>query len=136
MANREIPKIAINSERILEEMKSRGVSFITLHKILGISDWAIGKYVKDGKAPPHVVKQLSDALGIAPHAIIAGKTIWMRLGVTVPVTDQEMDEIIHEGYYNDVYIDEVDAMNYLRRAVADGESYIPQECIFSDEKEV
>lgn len=69
-----------------------------------------------------------------------GKTIWMRLGVTVPVTDDELFAIMEEAHSSyvermgrpdgmeDYDMSEAEAEEFLKRAVADGESYIPEVC--------
>jgi len=72
------------------------------------------------------------------------KKIWMRLGVTVSLTEDELFEIMEEVHrsYNDRMdlhpsradgmddydLTEKEAAEFLKRAVADGESYIPEVC--------
>lgn len=72
-----------------------------------------------------------------------GKRIWMRLGVTVPLTEDELFEIMEENHLEcvealgkyaredkmyDYDLSEEQAAKFLKRAVADGESYIPEVC--------
>lgn len=69
-----------------------------------------------------------------------GKKIWMRLGVTVPVTDDELFAIMAVAHLScfertgqtdrmdDYEMSEDEAEEFLKRAVADGESYIPEVC--------
>lgn len=75
-----------------------------------------------------------------------GKKIWMRLGVTVPVTDDELFAIMEEAHrsvsdrfagcppradsMDDYDMSEEEAEEFLKRAVADGESYIPEVCFY------
>lgn len=68
------------------------------------------------------------------------KKIWMRLGVTVPVTDDELFAIMEEAHssyvermgqtdgMDDYEMSEDEAEEFLKRAVADGDSYIPGVC--------
>lgn len=72
------------------------------------------------------------------------KKIWIRLGVTVPVTEDELFDIMEEAHrsysermgphpsradrLDDYDLTEEESAKFLKRAVADGESYIPDVC--------
>jgi lambda repressor-like predicted transcriptional regulator len=134
MANKELVKIPINSNQILERMKELNVSLKALSKRIGISDRQLRTYINEQSCPSYLVNKICNALPIAPCCAISGKTIWMRLGVTVPVTDEEYKELIEgvdETYVDDIEISDDLASIFLSRAIADGDSYIPEYCVSS-----
>lgn len=77
------------------------------------------------------------------------KTLWMRLGVTVPVTEDELFQIMEQSHSDHVWnsgkwavyngmvdydLREEEAKKFLKRAEIDGESYIP-DCSFDEHLE-
>ena len=59
---------------------------------------------------------------------MASKTIWLRVGMTVPVTDKQYTKL--KAMFDDEDIEELEAPDWLiKRAekygVIDGDSYIP-----------
>lgn len=82
---------------------------------------------------------------MADKSVPETKKIWMRIGVTVPVTDDELFDIMeknHQEYMSsfppgrcgradgmdDYDMNDQEAQKFLERATADGESYIPDCC--------
>ena len=143
MANKELTMIEIRPEVILEGMKEKAVSFRELAKKIDcISDRQLRTRIKQGKMPPYLVSKICHALFLCPSDVIAGKTIWIRLGVTVPVDDDTLKMLMgwaRENSASGTSFEDVDFSDYigeemLRRAVADGESYIPGCCFDEHEK--
>ena len=68
-----------------------------------------------------------------------GKKIWIRLGVTVPVTEDELFNIMEEAHQSvsspftwftprSYDLTEEESAKFLKRAVAGGDNYIPNAC--------
>lgn len=139
MANAEILKVAINPEYIIKRMREEKIGYRPLSKKIGISsDRQIRYYMEKGKMPPYILNKICQELKLDVSKALKGKTIWMRIGVTVPVTDDEFQEFISGSTLSDCVFDyEFDdsvSVEYLRRAIADGESYIPRDVIIDCQK--
>lgn len=136
MANSKVFKIEVDSKYIQDAMKKENLGYRTLAKLIGTSsDRQLRYYMKTGKMPTYVANKICQEMKLMPAKVIKGKSIWMRLGVTVPVTDEEMNEILkgyktaNYSYADDYDFDDSRSIEFLRRAIADGESYIPGCCI-------
>lgn len=140
MANKFIPKIDIYSGVVLNAMKREGVSFRKLGQLLGYKDGGdrmLREYVYTGKCPAYVLSQICDALHICPSDVMVGKTVWMRIGVTVQLDKQDYDWIVSKGRAGyDIDIPDCLAREYLKRAVPDGDSYIPVEQPFFRKEDI
>ena len=136
MANKELYSINVNSEAIKNAIQETGTSIRRLSKEVGVGDRTIRSYLERGRMPPFLLSKICKAIEVTPSSVICGKTLWMRIGVTVPVTDDELDDLLRESMdasysktsFEDVDLEEGSALKYLQRAVLDGESYIPGCC--------
>lgn len=137
--NKYIPKIDIYTEVVLDKMKQKHISFRKLGQILGCKDGGytmLWKYIHTGKCPAHILNPICDALCICPSEVMKGKTVWMRIGVTVQLDDQDYKWIMdrEKSGYGMAIPDHI-ARKYLRQAVQDGDSYIPIDQPFFKEEE-
>lgn len=143
MANKEILTIDVNSKNIRAAIKKNGSSIRSLAKAIGFDDSTLRYWLHDGRMAPNLVWKICGELHLCPKDVIQGNTLWMRIGVTVPVTDEELDWLLQEsreGSYSGTSFEDVDldgsvAGDFLQRAVADGETYIPG-CCFDEYEEL
>lgn len=138
MANAEVFKVEINPEYIVQRMHDEKIGYRTLAKRIGISsDRSLRYYLQEGAMPPYILNLVCRELKLEAARALKGKSIWMRIGVTVPVTDEELKEIINGGtneetdrlYYCDYDFQDDRSVEFLRRAIADGDSYVPGDVI-------
>lgn len=128
--------IKINLDGIRKEMAYKKISMRKLSELCGMSDRRMRELFDKGEMAPATVAQICNALGMTAKSVILGNTIWMRIGVTVPVTDEELADMLEESRKNsasgtsfeDISMDEKRSAEFLKRAVADGETYIPGDC--------
>lgn len=138
MANKKLLMIKINSDGIRKKMAYEKISMRKLSKLCGMSDRRMRELFDKGEMPPATVAQICDVLGMMASDAILGNTVWMRIGVTVPVTDEELADMLEESRKNsasgtsfeDIDMDEKRSAEFLKRAVADGETYIPGCCLY------
>lgn len=115
----------------------RGVMFRQGLSYRGLCDRMNNKYthtvinrvVKTGRCPTYMLNDICSALYVAPSAIISGKKVWIRLGATVQLTDEEYN-YLKKRYIKGETIEISDylAKELIKRAIVDGDSYIPEEC--------
>lgn len=139
MANKQLLTIKINSDDIRKKMAYKKISMRKLSKLCGMSDRRMRELFNKGEMSPATVAQICDALGMTADSAILGNTVWMRIGVTVPVTDEELADLLEESRNNstsgsgtsfeDINMYEKRSVEFLKRAVADGETYIPGCCL-------
>lgn len=129
-----IPTVSIDSDQIRKEIKATGYSIRSLASEIGVDRRTIMNALKAGEMQEYLFALIMNK--IQPKQ----KSIWMRLGVTVPVSEDELFEIMEYCYmhddmyyhaFSDYSMDEGEAAKLLKRAIADGESYIP-ECCFDE----
>lgn len=135
-----IPTVSIDSDQIRKEIKAAGYSIRSLAPEIGVDRRTIMNALKAGEMQLYLLKTIDDK--IHPRK----RTIWMRLGVSVPVTDDELFDMMEQAHMQalechgsrcridrmeDYDLEESEAAYFLKRAVADGESYIP-ECCFDE----
>lgn len=128
--------IGIKIWNIWNAMKEKKIGERPLSKKLGIGRGTLRKYFEIGQMPPYLAWETGKILDLSMNDVVSGNTVWMRLGVTVPVTDEELAYLLRESIdnsytkhsFDDVDLEEDVAEMFLRRAVADGESYIPGCC--------
>lgn len=136
MANKQLLMIKINSDYIRKKMVYRKISMRKLSRLCGMSDRRMRELLDKGEMSPATVAKICDALEIMATDAILGNTVWMRIGVTVPVTDEELADLLEESRKNsasgtsfeDIDMNEKRSVEFLKRAVADGETYIPGCC--------
>ena len=129
--------IKINSDDIRKKMTYKKISMRKLSELCGMSDRRMRELFDKGEMSPATVAQICNALGMTANSAIRGNTVWMRIGVTVPVTDEELADMLEESRSNstfgtsfeDINMDEKRSAEFLKRAVADGETYIPGCCL-------
>lgn len=137
MVNKQLLMIKINSDYIRKKMAYKKISMRKLSKLCGMSDRRMRELFDKGEMSPTTVAQICNALGMIASDAILGNTVWMRIGVTVPVTDEELADILEESRKNsafgtsfeDIDMNEKRSAEFLKRAVADGETYIPGCCL-------
>lgn len=134
MANKQLITIPLNSDALMVAMRTKKVSIRKLAKKLEyISERTLRTYIEEERCPPYILGKIAYILSIAPSSLIKGRTIWMRLGVTVPVTDEELYRLIEpfgsQNPIGDRDLTEEESLEFLKRAVADDDSYIPGYCI-------
>lgn len=130
MGNKKIEKTFVDGEYLRKEIRKAGYSIKRLSENTSRSDRQIREYLKNNSIPIKVLDEI--------FAIIhpRNKTIWVRLGVTVPVSEEELYEMM-DAVYNpetglcwDYDCTDDQSIDFLKRAVADGESYIPYNCFY------
>ena len=144
MANRHIEKIEIDSNQLLASMKDAGYSIRGMAREIGnVSERTIRMYLDESRMPEWLLKKINRILLFRRKSgKDASKKLWMRIGVSVPVSDDELylwmkrskgdhEEIYWDDGYMDVDLDEKEAEEFLKRAVWDGDSYIPAN-VFED----
>ena len=139
MSYRNHELINIDSEKLVSEMQEAGYSIRKIAKEIEVDRKTIMKYLKLGQMPSYIFKKVIEAVKANPKRKTF-RFIWMRLGVTVPVTEDELLYIMDRAHQDQVEnmgiwakadgMDEYDlseneAKAFLKRAVIDGESYIP-----------
>lgn len=137
MANKQLLMIKINSDYIRKKMAYKKISIRKLSKLCGMSDRRMRELFNKGEMSPATVAQICNVLGMTADSAILGNTVWMRIGVTVPVTDEELADLLEESRNNstsgtsfeDIDMFEKRSVEFLKRAVADGETYIPGCCL-------
>lgn len=139
MANKQLLMIKINSDYIRKKMAYKKISMRKLSKLCGMSGRRMRELFNKGEMSPATVAQICNALGMTANSAILGNTVWMRIGVTVPVTDEELADMLEESRSNsasgsgtlfeDIDMNEKRSVEFLKRAVADGETYIPGCCL-------
>lgn len=127
--------IGIKVDHIREIMHDHKIGERALAEAMEISRGSLRGYFKTKQMPPFLVWRMGRILEAIPSSLVSGNTVWMRIGVSVPITNEELFRLLEEskipsqsgrGYwFDDVDLDEDTAAEFLRRAVADGESYIP-----------
>ena len=158
-----IPTVSIDSDQIRKEIKAAGYSIRSLAPEIGVDRRTIMNALKAGEMQLYLLKLIDDKIHIRE------KTVWMRLGVSVPVTEDELFDMMEQTYmkaqelfeneekvikglkcaqalpedalaklkemvridYIDYILTESEAAYFLKRAVVDGDSYIPG-CCFRD----
>ena len=136
MANKQLSMIKINSDWIQKKMAHEKISMRKLSKLCGMSDRRMRELFDKGEMAPATVAQICNALEMMASDAILGNTVWMRIGVTVPVTDEALADLLEESRKNsasgtsfeEIDMDEKRSVEFLKRAVADGETYIPGCC--------
>lgn len=128
MPNRVIPKIDIRKDVIVKAMREKKMGYRPLGEKVGMSERNVRAYVNSGRMPAFLAGRLCRELDILPSRILARKSIWMRIGVTVPMDDEELRSFLEyaDGEQN---IGERLAGEFLERAIADGDSYVPENCL-------
>ena len=158
-ANKTIHYVDIDAEGFKADLTAAGYSIRSLAKKLGnVSETSIRRWLKAGKIPFDRWQQMGPILygdsfkynkSLPPRY----KTVWMRLGVRVMVTEDELYDMmtrnhddlaqsyfqnrrtrIRDDLMDDYDMSEGEAAKFLSRAVADGESYIP-DCCFDEHLE-
>ena len=141
MANKQLLMIKINSDYIRKKMAYKKISMRKLSKLCGMSDRRMRELFNKGEMSPATVARICNVLGMTADSAILGNTVWMRIGVTVPVTDEELADLLEESRNNstsetssgtsfeDINMSEKRSVEFLKRAVADGETYIPGCCL-------
>lgn len=134
MANKPIAKVPVLGKALEQDIKDHNLSIREVAKQIGyIRARQIRYYIKRNEMPEKLLDDIQQI--IEPRT----KTIWMRIGVSVPVTDNELLYLMKvsrqyaEDYgsvekFKDVDISEYAATQFMKRAKADGESYIPSVC--------
>ena len=127
-----IPTVSIDSDLIRKEIKAAGYSIRSLAPEIGVDRRTIMNALKAGEMQLYLLKLIDDKIHIRE------KTIRMRLGVSVPVTEDELFDMMEQvhmqtnqlniDYMTDYDLTESEAAYFLKRAVADGDSYIPGYC--------
>ena len=124
--------VLIDSEGMRKDMAAAGYSIRSLSSKIKVSRKTISKWLKRGEMPLYLVRLISNT--IHPKT----KTIWVRVGMTIPVTDDELFDFIEQSYeatdrtgFADCDISETEMSHLLERGYVDGESYIPGVC-FND----
>ena len=132
-----VKTVKIDSEALKKSIKEAGYSLRSLAPEIGVDRRTIMLWLKKGEMPEYLLKVIDDK--VRPK----DKTIWMRLGVMVKVTDDELFDMMEQAHMYRVEVDgfptqhesmadydlsEGEAECFLRRAIAEGESYIPECC--------
>ena len=131
MGNRPVEKVYLSKDTVDEIRKT--FSLRKLAKAVGVGDRTIRYWLEKYQMPTYLWNRIEEVMH--PKT----RKIWMRLGVSVPVTEEELYELMKESEkgnldaygrygFEDVDLFEDQARAFLRRAEADGESYIPGVC--------
>lgn len=131
MANKEIPKIPFMGSAFLQDLQKHNLSIRELSKRLGyLSDRQLRHYIKHNEIPEKVLDDIQQIL--EPRT----KVIWMRVGMSIPVSDSELlyimkvsEEYSKEAGRSDVDINELTATNLAKRGKVEGDCYIPGDCL-------
>ena len=131
MANRRIPSVWIDYEEIHKAMEQKGISIRGLAKRIGVSDRRLREYFERASCPPYILGKICQEVPISVKNALKENSIWMRIGVRVPVTEEELTVLMLERNElgTDVDIHEHQANEFLKRAVVDDDSYIPYSCL-------
>ena len=135
MPNKKLPRVPVDHGAMLWAIHKAGYSLRKIAPKVGMSYEMMQRYIKSGEMPIDLYGKIMDVL--YPKT----KTVWMRLGVRVPVSDYELYSFMeraHKEYLDsgrqredgleDCNLTEEECAKYLKRAVADGDSYIPEAC--------
>ena len=136
MPNKRIEKIPIDSSVIIKNIENARYSINKLANEVGYSSRQIRNYINKGEMPKHLFIKIDNILKPKKHAV------WMRVGMTVYLTDDELDELmelaivehpcIPKPYCMEVNInDEERVKDFLDNAEVNGETYIPA-CIMDE----
>lgn len=139
--NREL--INIDSEKLVSEMNEAGYSIRKMSKEIEVDRKTIMKYLKLGQMPAYIFGKIMETVKNSSSKVRVYRFVWMRLGVQVPVTEDELLYIMNRAHrdhvenleewaradgMNDYDLSENEAEVFLKRAMIDGESYIPEVC--------
>lgn len=128
MANRVIPKVDIRKDVIIKAMREKKMGYRPLGEKVGMSERNVRAYVNSGKMPAYLAGRICRELDILPSRILERKSIWMRIGVTVPMDDDELKSFLEYAAHEQNIGDRL-AGEFLERAIADGDSYVPENCL-------
>ena len=126
-----VKTVEIDPDYMKEDIKAAGYSLRSLSRSIHVDRRTIMNWLKRKEMPVYLVELIENE--IHPKK----KTVWMRLGVTVPVSEDELFRIMEfahdrsDRFYNsfhDYDLNETESAEFLKRAIADGESYIPEVC--------
>lgn len=127
MANREIEKIKL-SEDTVRAIRTN-YSIRELARQTGVGDRIIRYYLDWKQMPAYLWKKIYPL--VRNH--IKTKTVWARVGFTIPVTDDELFELCMRSfsgpYVGDVILSEDELKERLAYSFVDGDSYIPECCL-------
>ena len=85
MGNKPIAKEHIYGEKLLERIQSSGYSIRAMAKKINISDRQLRTYLKRNEMPIYMISRIEHVLETKT------KTIWARIGVSMPVSDTELE---------------------------------------------
>ena len=137
MANRYIEKAPLDGTQLLEEIHNAGYTLRKLAMAVGVSDRTIREYIKKNEIPVYLIQKINKILLFPGHPRKEEpKKLWMRIGVSVLVTEEELYSWMkrsredHQATYwsdgfADINITDEEAAEFMKRAVFDGDSYIP-----------
>ena len=139
-----IETIGIDADEIRNDIRKAGYSIRSLAPEIGVNRKTIMRWLKLGEMPLDLFRKIEKKTKHSGYL-----TVWMRLGVMVPVTEDELFDMMEQAHMyslqvkgpfakadsmEDYDLAESEAEMFLKRAMAEGESYIP-ECCFDGYKE-
>ena len=83
-----VKTVHINPEIVKNNIKAAGYSLRSLAPVIGVDRRTVMSWLKRGEMPEYLLKLIDDE--VRPKQ----KEIWIRIGMTVPVTDDELFEIM------------------------------------------
>lgn len=131
---RNTNNVTVNGDLIREEIKNAGASVAKLAKELGVSEAQFRVYLSRNAMPAHIYH------GYRMLMFEHRKMVWMRIGVKVPIPEEELFDILSyserehikeykiRGFSN-YNLSREESYRFLQDAVADGDSYIPSDCL-------
>ena len=129
MANKPIEKIPLSKDKI--EAIRKNFSLRALAKQIDIGDRTLRYWLEKQEMPIYLWRKIFPLV----KKYLSVKYIWVRIGVTVPVTDDELYELLEQhmidGQLTDVNLSEEEARECFVSGFVDGDAYIPS-CILDD----
>lgn len=128
MANRVIEKVQL-SEQTVKDIREH-YSIRGLARETGFGEKTIRDYLSRHEMPAYMWRRIFPL--VMKH--VEAKMIWVRIGFSIPVTDDELYELCERGLSNgfgyfDVYLSSESGIeNRIKYGFIDGDSYIPGCC--------